>query len=221
MKLKHIAIMAALMMAGQSWALTAYEKNHGCNTEGEGCANGSLGGGGGGNVTATPTEVWVYGGSVWEGYEDSEGGFEIETNLSTGKKTVHFVDKAALLIKPAPPREKMKRSELVYGTLVTAESLAQAKKKAEEAKAQAAAQASGAAAAAAQKAQAEAVAAKKAADAKAAADAIQKAGGVGAYSSGLSGPVSSAPAGMSNAPAMGAQPAAGVSAGPIAARKKP
>lgn len=211
MKLKHLAMLAALMVAGQSWALTAYEKQHGCNNEAGDCAGGGGAGqgGGGGYEPSSYTGAWIYGGSLWESFEDSQGGFDIETNMSTGKKTVHMGNAGAFLIKPPPANSNMKRSALAYGAMAPAQTLAQAKKKAEEEKAK--------------KALAEA-AAKKAAEDKAVAEAIQKAGGAGAYSAGLGGPLSAKPAGggaVAGVQTVGMQPAAGLSTGPITARKKP
>lgn len=222
MKLKHLALLAALMMAGQSWALTAYEKQHGCNNDGEGCAGGGGAGqgGGGGNQTSAYTGAWIYEGSLWESFEDDQGGFDIETNMSTGKKTVHMGNAGAFLIKPPPPHHEMKRSSLVYGAMAPAQTLAQAKKKAEEEKAKKALAEAAAKKAAEDKAIADAAAAKKAAEAKAVAEAIQKAGGAGAYSAGLGAPASAKPAGggvVAGTPAIGVQPAAGA----ITARKKP
>lgn len=80
------------------------------------------------------TGAWIYEGSLWESFEDSQGGFDIETNLSTGKKTVHMGNVAAFLIKPPPPNSEMKRSKLVYGPMASAQTLAEAKKKAEQEK---------------------------------------------------------------------------------------
>lgn len=212
MKLKHLAILAALMMAGQSWALTAYEKQHGCNNDGEGCAGGGGAGqgGGGGYESSQYVAAFISEGSLWEMFSDSQGGFTIETDLGSGKKKVHIGEKAAYLIKPPPANSQMKRASLVYGAMAPALSAEAAKKKAEEEKAK--------------KAQAEAAAAQKAAENKAVADAIQKAGGAGAYSAGLGAPASAKPAGggvVAGTPAIGVQPAAGLSAGAITARKKP
>jgi hypothetical protein len=159
-----LTIAAALLMASQAYALTAYEKNHGCNHEVGDCPDqnggGGGGGGGGGNDASSYTGAWVYEGSLWESFEDSQGGFDIETNLSTGQKTVHMGNVAAFLIKPPPPTNKMKRSGLAYGAMTPAQTLAQAKKKAAEA-------------AAAAKAFQEKMAAQDAADNKAAADKAQ------------------------------------------------
>jgi hypothetical protein len=225
MNTKHVLAIAALLITSQAFALTAIQKQQGCDGDIGNCSSGLGPAGGGSGEAATYNTAYIILGSLWESFEDSQGEFEIETNLTTGKKTVHFGGKAAFLIKPAPPTTQMKRSQLAYGALASAQTLAEAKKKAEQEKAQAAAaQASGAAAAAAQKAQAEAAAAKKAAEAKALAEAVQKAGGVGAYSAGLAGPVSTQPAGsgvISGAPILVAQPVAGISNGPITARKKP
>lgn len=224
MNTKHMLAIAALLITSQAFALTAIQKQQGCDGDVGNCSSG-LGPAGGGGDGSAYTGAWIYGGSLWESFEDSQGGFDIETNMSTGKKTVHMGNAGAFLIKPPPANPQMKRSLLVHGPLVPAQTLAEAKKKAEQEKAQAAAaQASGAAAAAAQKAQAEAVAAKKAAEAKALAEAVQKAGGVGAYSAGIAGPVSANPAGggvISGAPTLVAQPVAGLSNGPITPRKKP
>lgn len=214
MNTKHVLAIAALLITSQAFALTAIQKQQGCDGDVGNCSGG-LGPAGGGGDGSAYTGAWIYGGSLWESFEDSQGGFDIETNMSTGKKTVHMGNAGAFLIKPPPANSEMKRSKLVYGPMVSAQTLAEAKKKAEQEKAQAAA---------AQKAQAEAVAAKKAADAKAAAEAIQKAGGVGAYSAGMAGPVSAQPAGggaVSAAPMLVVQPVAGISNGPITARRRP
>jgi len=160
MNLKHAAAVAALLITSQAYALTAAEKNHGCPPDTECPFGGGNSGGGGGS---SYTGAWIYEGSLWESFEDSQGGFDIETNLSTGKKTVHMGNVAAFLIKPPPPNAEMKRSKLVYGPMAPAQTLAEAKKKAEQEKAQAAA-----AKAAADKA---AAAAAKAAADKAAANA--------------------------------------------------
>lgn len=211
MKLKHIALLAALMMAGQSWALTAYEKQHGCNNEGEGCAGGGGAGqgGGGGYEPSQYVSAFISEGSLWEIFSDSKGSFTIETELSGGKKKVHMGVNAAYLIKPPPANAQMKRASLVYGAMAPALTTEAAKKKADEEKAK--------------KAQAEAAAAaQKAAENNAAAAAIQKAGSLGAYSAGLGGPVSAKPAGggvIAGAPTIGVQPAAGLSPGAITARK--
>ncbi len=212
MNTKHVLAIAALLITSQAYALTAEQKNHGCPPETECPFGGGSGSGGGGG--SDYTGAWIYEGSLWESFEDSQGGFDIETNLSTGKKTVHMGNVAAFLIKPPPPNSEMKRSKLVYGPMASAQTLAEAKKKAEQEKAQAAAK----------KAQEEAAAAKKAAEAKALAEAVQKAGGVGAYSAGLTGPVSAKPAGsgvVSGTPTPAVQPVAGNPGGPITARKKP
>lgn len=187
MKLKQLALLATLMVAGQSWAMTPYEMLHSCDHFSGNCPDQSGGGGsgsGGGisNEASSYVSAFISEGSLWEIFSDSKGSFTIETELNGGKKKVHFVDNAAYLIKPPPANPQMKRSALVYGALAPAMTAEQAKKKADEQKAQAAA--------AAQKAQADALAAKKAAEAKALAEAVQKAGGVGAYSAGLSGPMS-------------------------------
>lgn len=141
MHTKRVLIaVAAVWMASQAYAITAYEKNHGCNHEVGDCPDqngGGGGGGGGGSEGSSYTGAWIYEGSLWESFEDSQGGFDIETNLSTGKKTVHMGNVAAFLIKPPPPTNKMKRSGLVYGAMAPAQTLAQAqaKKKAADAKA--------------------------------------------------------------------------------------
>jgi hypothetical protein len=225
MNTKHVLAIAALLITSQAFALTAIQKQQGCDGDVGNCSSGLGPAGGGSGEASSYTGAWIYGGSLWESFEDSQGGFDIETNMSTGKKTVHMGNAGAFLIKPPPANAQMKRSQLVHGPLVPALTLAEAKKKAEQEKAQAAAaQASGAAAAAAQKAQAEAAAAKKAAEAKALAEAVQKAGGVGAYSAGLVGQVAPKPAGggvISGASTLGTQPVAGMSNGPITARKQP
>jgi hypothetical protein len=147
MNTKNVLVIAALLITSQAYALTAAEKNHGCPPDTECPFGGGNSGGGGSDYTG----AWIYEGSLWESFEDSQGGFDIETNLSTGKKTVHMGNVAAFLIKPPPPNSEMKRSKLVHGPLAPSQSLAETKKKAE------------------QKAQAEAIAKKAAAD-KAAAD---------------------------------------------------
>lgn len=213
MNTKHVLAIAALLITSQAFALTAIQKQQGCDGDVGNCSGG-LGPGGGGGDSSAYTGAWIHSGSLWESFEDSQGGFDIETNLSTGKKTVHMGNAGAFLIKPPPPNSEMKRSKLAYGPLASMQTLAEAKKKAEQEKAQAAAK----------KAQEEAAAAKKAAEAKAVAEAIQKAGGVGAYSAGMVGPVSANPAGggaMSGTPTLAAQPVAGLSNGPVTARKKP
>jgi hypothetical protein len=224
MKLKHLAILAALLVAGQSFALTAYQKQHGCNNEGEGCAGGGGAGpgGGGSNQSYDYEEAFIYDGKLWENFKgkDDNDRFTILTDLKTNKKTVIGAEGSAYrLIGTPPPNSDMKRSELVLGEKVSAMTMAQAKKKEAEEKAKA------------QKVAEEL--AKKAPDNAASA----KAGGIGAYSSTLGGPVSSKPAGMGTAPVMGstpagsgaiagtatatAQPATAVPAGAISARKKP
>ncbi len=139
-----LIIATAMLMASQAYALTAYEKNHGCDHEfgncpDQGAGGGGGGGGGGGNDASSYTGAWVYEGSLWESFEDSQGGFDIETNLSNGKKTVHMGNVAAFLIKPPPPNSNMKRSGLFYGAMAPAQTLAQAqaKKKAADAAAKA------------------------------------------------------------------------------------
>lgn len=187
MKLKQLALLATLMVAGQSWALTPYEMLHSCDHFSGNCPDQNGGGGGGGGISneaSSYDEAFIYDGQLWEVFHDSKGSFVIQTDLSTKKKTVTQGNyPTAYMIKSAPPTTQMRRSALVLGDVTTAMTVEQAKKKkAAEEKAQAAA--------AAQKAQADALAAKKAAEAKVLAEAVQKAGGVGAYSAGLSGPMS-------------------------------
>lgn len=146
MKFKHFAILATMLVAGHAWALSAYEKNHSCNNEVGGC---SEQGGGGGVGNSSYVDAFIAEGSLWELFSDSEGGFTIETDLSTGKKSVHIGEKAAFLIKPPPANSNMKRSALVYGAMAPAQSAAQAKQKADAKKAQEAAAAKAAADAAA------------------------------------------------------------------------
>jgi len=151
MKLKYLALLAAMSVAGQSWALSAYEKHMGCNHEVGNCPD-QGGGGGGGDGASSYTGAWIYAGSLWESFEDKQGGFDIETKLATGEKIVHLGNVAGFLIKPPPPNSNMKRSALVYGALTSAQTLAETKKKAEAEKLAAAAKAAADAAAAANKA---------------------------------------------------------------------
>ena len=220
MKLKYALALITVLAASQASALTAIQKQQGCDGDVGNCSGGLGPAGGGSGEYSTYASAYIIAGSLWETFYDSKGDYDIETNLTTGKKTVHMQDKAAFLIKPPPPKDQMKRSALVYGPLMPAQTLAQAKQADE-----------------AEKAQKAAAAAKKAAEDKAVADAIQKAGGVGAYSAGLSGPVSPKPLGMGTPPAIPVQPAgtgmvggtttvvvqpvAGVSPDAITARKKP
>lgn len=142
MNTKHVLAVAAVLISSQAFALTAHQKHMGCTNEGANCGVGaSTGGGVGGGEAARYTQAYIIMGSLWETYEDSQGEFDIETNLSTGKKTVHFGGKAAFLIKPPPANSNMKRSALVHDALAPAPTLAQAqaKKKADEEKAKAAA----------------------------------------------------------------------------------
>ncbi|WP_431096208.1 hypothetical protein [Polaromonas aquatica] len=207
MNTKHVLAIAALLITSQAFALTAHQKQQGCDGDVGNCSSGLGPAGGGSGEASQYVSAFISEGSLWEMFADSQGGFTIETELSGGKKKVHIHDKAAYLIKPPPANSQMKRSALVYGPMAPALSAEAAKKKAEQEKAQAAA-----------------AAAKKAAEAKALAEAVQNAGGLGAYSAGLVGQVSAKPVAggvISGASTVGAQPVAGMSNGPVTARKQP
>jgi hypothetical protein len=197
MNTKHLLAVTALLISSQGWALTAQQKNMGCPPDTE-CPFNSLNApGGGGGEMSVFTGSWMYGGSHWESYEDSQGGFDIETTPD-GKVKVHMGNAGAFLIKPPPKKSEMSRSKLAAGAFSPALTLAQTKKKAEDEKAAAAAKAAQEAAA---KAAAE-KAAKAAAD-KAAADAAAANKAAAVYTG----------------PALSAQPAGGGVV--LGARKKP
>jgi hypothetical protein len=166
MNTKHILAVTALLISSQGWALTAQQKTMGCPPDVE-CPFNSLNAPGGGGEMSVFTGSWMYGGSHWESYEDSQGGFDIETTPD-GKVKVHMGNAGAFLIKPPPKGSEMSRSKLVTGPFSPALTLALAKKKAEDEKAAAAAKA-------AQEAAAKAAAEKSA---KLAAEAANKAAGV-------------------------------------------
>ena len=162
MKLKYSLLLVIVLAASQAAALTANQRYKGCTEDGTGCGFGDSAGqspNGGGDYS-TYAQAYIIAGSLWETFYDKQGDYDIETNLTTGKKTVHMSDKAAFLIKPPPPNHLMKRSALVYGPLMPAPTLAQAKEAA--AKVAGAAAAGAAAQAASQKAAADAAANKAA-----------------------------------------------------------
>ena len=164
MNFKTTLALATLLAASQASALTAYERHMGCTNEGAGCGAGASNGGGvgSGSGNASYDNAFISEGSLWEGFSDKDGFFYIETNMSTGKKSVHVHDKAAMLIKPPPAKENMRRDALVHGPMAPAMTAEQAKQKAAEnaAKAAGAAAAGAAAQAAGQKAAADAAANK-------------------------------------------------------------
>jgi hypothetical protein len=162
MNTKHILAVTALLFSAQGWALTAQQKNMGCPPDTD-CPFNSLNApGGGGGEMSVFTGSWMYGGSHWESYEDSQGGFDIETTPD-GKVKVHMGNAGAFLIKPPPKGSEMTRSKLVMGAFSPAPTLAQAKKKAEQEQAAKIAQEAAAKAAAEKAAKAAAEAANKAA----------------------------------------------------------
>jgi hypothetical protein len=86
MNTKHVLAVTALLITSQAYALTAYEKNHGCNHEVGDCAfggNGSGGGGGGGSDPGPATSMGVFGtadGGMVEFFTDSQGEWWVETS---------------------------------------------------------------------------------------------------------------------------------------------
>jgi hypothetical protein len=174
MKIKYILALTAVLAVSQASALTAIQKQQGCNGDIGNCPSGEGPAGGGGGGQSTFLYSVMVGDTHWETYSDADGEWDIETKPD-GTQKVYFWDnapKSAMLVKK-PPAGAKKRSLLVTGPFSPSLSKAQIQAKAEaEAKANAAkaagAAAAGAAAqAAAQKAAADAAANKAAAEAAA------------------------------------------------------
>lgn len=162
MNTKHVLAIAAILITSQVYALTAYEKNHGCPGGDVGCSGGTGGGGGGGGDYGASGLMGVFsdgnGGTV-EFYSDAGGEWWVE-NHADGTSQVGWDESAGpQMYKKMPNQSGAKRPK--YSK---AEMTAAAKKSSANYQAKAAAEA--AKKAAADKAAADKAAAEKAAAAK-------------------------------------------------------
>lgn len=164
MKSSCALAVAALLLTSQAFALTAYEKNHGCSGDTGDCAfGGGNSGGGGGGDPGPATSMGSFGtadGGTVEFFTDSQGEWWIETSKNGDVQVGFDQDYGPKTKKKLPKgskRPKYQASEMTKGpvkTLAAAQQAAAAKAAADKA--------------AADKAAAEKLAADKAAALKAA-----------------------------------------------------
>jgi hypothetical protein len=159
MHAKHALAIAVILITSQTWALTAYEKNHGCSGDTGDCAFGGGNSGGGGGGADYGPSGWM--GSFSDGkggtvdfYTDAGGEWWVE-NHADGTSQVGWDESAGpQMLKKFPKQPGAKRPK--YGkaemTPAAKKTLADAQQKAAAAKAAADKAAAEAAAAAAKKA---------------------------------------------------------------------
>ncbi|MDB5966595.1 MAG: hypothetical protein JWQ72_3095 [Polaromonas sp.] len=172
MKPTFVLAIAAVLFTSQAFALTAYEKNHGCSGDVGDCAfGGGNSGGGGGGDPGPATSMGAFGtadGGMVEFFSDSQGEWWIETSKNGDVQVGFDQDYGPKTKKKLPKgskRPKYQAAEMTKGPVKTvAAAQATAKALADKAAADKAA----ADKAAADKAAADKLAADKAAALKAA-----------------------------------------------------